>query len=227
MPTNTRPPNNSAGIRILWTYRLPKKSPNREIRNVTRAMMAEGVNGSESRKANDKPTASASMLVATANVSTTTSRVGFFLEASQQSSSSLKCSTIIFTPNARRMPNAIQWSKCSMYWLKELPAYQPIKGMRPWNRPNRKAIRRYDQRLVVGVAVAGCLEVEVVMEAEAGCLEAMPAKKIPQAMETAKQSMARPSAIRMMSIRFMQFDVQKDVPQRYTFLVSLQPNQGT
>lgn len=103
-------------------------------------------------------------------------------------------------------------------------------------------MRRYDPKRLFGAAVADCPEIDAdclvkdvvcldaevdCVEAEFDCLEAVPAKKMPQAMETAKQSMARPSAIRMMSIRFMQCDVQKVVPQRYTFLVSLQPNQGT
>lgn len=96
-------------------------------------------------------------------------------------------------------------------------------------------MRRYDPIWVVcGVVVdwlekdADCLEKDVVcLDDEVDCVDVVPAKKMPQAMETAKQSMARPSAIRMMSIRFMQCDVQKVVPQRYTFLVSLQPNQGT
>jgi hypothetical protein len=67
----------------------------------------------------------------------------------------------------------------------------------------------------------------VVLVLVTACFDAVLAKKMPQAMETAKQSMARPSAIRMMSIEFMRCDEQKVVPQRYTFLVSLQPNQGT
>ena len=61
-------------------------------------------------KANDMPTASASILVATANVRMTFSLLGLKLS----DSSSLKYSFIILTPRNVRSPNAIQWSYASM-----------------------------------------------------------------------------------------------------------------
>src|SRR5659263_54056 len=126
-------------------------------------------------KAKETPTANASMLVAKANVRTTLSLNGFKLFSS---GCTKKFSQIIRPPKTTRIPKEIQWSNVSIKCWKVLPASQPIKGIKAWNRPKKKATRN------AGPHLKGF-------------------RAMPQAMETAKQSMANPMAMRMMSERFM------------------------
>ena len=77
-------------------------------------------------------------------------------------------------PKKARMVKAIQWSMSSIRWLNKLAQAQPIKGIKAWKNPKKKAITnigRHHTRF----------------------------NKMPLAMDTAKQSMASPMAISQIS----------------------------
>src|SRR5574344_17244 len=79
--TKTKPPNSSAGILKRQPQRLPSASPSHVTIKVTPPIIKEDRRGSKFRKAKVKPTASASMLVASARVRTTVIFLGSMLEA--------------------------------------------------------------------------------------------------------------------------------------------------
>ena len=126
MPISTSPPN----ISILRLNLLPKNTPMRlPITDITKDATPMAASGYANElsvlnpvKANDMPTASASILVATASVRITFSLLGLKLS----DSSSLKYSFIILTPRNVRSPNAIQWSVC-LYVVMKAFCSQPSK----------------------------------------------------------------------------------------------------
>ena len=78
------------------------------------------------KKAKVTPTARASMLVATASISTSRRSN----PAGQQSPSSWKASQTIFPPIQPSSRKAIQWSMLVMYPSNCRPRAQPSRGMR-------------------------------------------------------------------------------------------------
>ena len=78
------------------------------------------------RKANVRPTARASMLVAIERTISTGNARGSFLCSM---ASSLVDSYIILMPMNESRPNASQWSMCCMSSLIPMPASQPSTGM--------------------------------------------------------------------------------------------------
>ena len=127
------------------------------------------------KKAKVAPITNASILVATANPNITLIQVGSKLCLS---SSSLNDSTIICPPRKVKMPNAIQWSICSIKWLKLLVTIHPTNGISAWNKPKQNAISSMGFSLT--------------------CFSMMPL-----AMDTAKQSIAKLSATNHTSIVLM------------------------
>ena len=67
------------------------------------------------------------------------------------------------------MPKAIQWSMFSIRWLKKLVPVHPSKGIIAWKRPKQSAITNMGR-------------------------SRMRFRMMPLAMETAKQSIASPTA---------------------------------
>lgn len=170
--TRMMPPQSSACSFLAYPQPnlIPKMSPHIDMTKETKPMMPTGGRISEQsrmpKKANETPMARASMLVATASVRTTLSLVG---SKRSLQSSSLKDARIIRPPRKRRMPKAIQWSKELIKRLNILAPSQPNSGMMPWKSPKKNAITsigRHWKRL----------------------------KMMPLAIETARQSIAKPIA---------------------------------
>ena len=101
------PPAISAFDLNLAPNTFPIFTPARDMANVTTPMNETAVTISMRKKANETPTASASMLVAKASGSICAS----FTEVSPAGQTSfLKLPTIIFPPRKQSKANAIQWS---------------------------------------------------------------------------------------------------------------------
>ena len=95
-----------------------------------------------SKKANDTPTAKASMLVAMAIMSIVLNPVQLQAHSAvvccplSVNSSSDKASLIILTPIMSNNPNAIQWSNDVIRCSNCAPRKYPINGINAWNPPN-------------------------------------------------------------------------------------------
>ena len=132
------PPQSSArNFRAMpQPKRIPNSNPMRDITKDTKPMIEMGASISEKsripRNANETPMASASILVATANASTTFRLFGSY---SFLQSSSLKDSLTMRPPRKARMMNAIQWSRLSIRWLNVLAPIHPNRGIRAWKKP--------------------------------------------------------------------------------------------
>ena len=83
------------------------------------------------------PTASASMLVATAMANMTRKP----REALASSVSPFRASRSMLIPRIASRAKAIQWSMAVMYRENREPRSQPSKGMSPWNPPNHSPTR--------------------------------------------------------------------------------------
>ena len=110
MPIKTSPPKNSMRKLNRFPKKIPMRLPVSDMTNDAKPIASSG-SVKDTRllypvKANEIPTAKASMLVATAKVSITFSRVGSKLHSSM----SLKYSRIILMPKKANKPKAIQGS---------------------------------------------------------------------------------------------------------------------
>lgn len=170
--TRMIPPQSSArSLRAMpHPKRMPNIRPTIDKANDTKPIIPMGERMAENclmpRSANETPTANASMLVATARASTTFRLVGSY---SCFQPSSLKDSIIIRPPRKARILNAIQWSILSIRWLKKLAPIHPSRGIKAWKEPKLMlitSIGRSRTRFNI----------------------------IPLAIETAKQSIASPTA---------------------------------
>ena len=174
MPMMTRmmPPSSSALIlrAIPHPHFTPNISPITDRINETKPMMPTAGKMSMQLlipiKAKETPTANASILVATAKPNTTFKLVGSY---SCLLPSSLKDSIIMRPPKKANMIKAIQWSTLSIMWLKIRAPAHPSSGINAWKNPKQKAMNKIGR---------SCMRFRM----------------IPLAMDTAKQSIASPTA---------------------------------
>lgn len=121
------PPAMTALFLYLTPNILPTFKPIAEIINVVAPIndtAATMLTSGSSAKVT--PTASASILVATAKINIETKAN----ESPDESSSGENASLIILIPISAKSPKAIQWSKELMYFLNAEPKKYPIVGIR-------------------------------------------------------------------------------------------------
>ncbi len=119
------PPTSSAFDLYFAPNTLPILTPIAERTNVVTPIIETAGTISTSRKANVTPTASASILVATARASIVRGEK----ESLRFSSSFLTASRIIFAPISASSTNAIQWSMFLIRLSNCLPSSHPITGI--------------------------------------------------------------------------------------------------
>ncbi len=122
---------------------LPKNAAREARRKVTVPMTATAVQIFVSRKAKERPTAKASMLVATARSNSGPHREGSKGEHSRRRFRELQ---IIRPPKATKRAAATQWSTGAMMKRSLLPKSHPRRGMSAWKRPKAKDIRKREER---------------------------------------------------------------------------------
>ena len=109
---------------IRVPQRLPNLTPRLESRKVVRAIQQTAGRISTSRKAKVMPTASASMLVATAMANMTRKP----REALASSVSPLRASRSMLIPRIASRAKAIQWSMAVMYRETGSPGASPARA---------------------------------------------------------------------------------------------------